>query len=97
MLAKAIGEFSYEELLTPSPEGGGRYRLDLPDRVVYRFTASRGSYDSWFVDPLSITRAVGDSAEEEATDALRFVLTPIVGWECWATRPDICCVSCRRR
>lgn len=74
LLAKAIGEFSYEELLTPSPEGGGRYRLDLPDRVVYRFTASRGSYDSWFVDPLSITRAAGDSAEQEATDALRFVL-----------------------
>lgn len=74
LLAKAIAEFSYEELLTPSPEGNGRYRLDLPDRVVYRFAASRGTYDSWFVDPVSITRSVGDADAEEATDALRFVL-----------------------
>ncbi|GAA5027593.1 IucA/IucC family siderophore biosynthesis protein [Actinopolymorpha pittospori] len=71
LLAKALAEFSYEELLEPVPDGtddGGRYRLDLPD-VTYRFRARRGSYGSWFVDPASITR---DGSED--VDTLAFVL-----------------------
>ncbi|WP_405019449.1 IucA/IucC family protein [Kitasatospora sp. NBC_00070] len=52
MLAKMLGEFAYEQLLTPVPDGAG-YRLDLPE-AVYRFTARRGAYGSWQVDPGSV-------------------------------------------
>ncbi|MFJ1795958.1 IucA/IucC family protein [Kitasatospora griseola] len=52
MLAKLLGEFAYEELLHPRPEGD-HYLLELPD-ADYRFTARRGAYGSWRVDPGSI-------------------------------------------
>jgi siderophore synthetase component len=56
LLAKMIGEFCYEEVLTPIPQDeAGGYRLDLADGVTYRFSARRGSYGSWRVDPRSIT------------------------------------------
>ncbi|MFD8596508.1 IucA/IucC family protein [Kitasatospora sp. NPDC059646] len=52
MLAKLLGEFAYEELLHPRPEGD-HYLLELPD-ADYRFTARRGAYGSWRIDPDSI-------------------------------------------
>ncbi|GAA1901698.1 IucA/IucC family protein [Streptantibioticus ferralitis] len=56
LLAKMISEFCYEEVLTPIPQDeAGGYRLELEDDVTYRFLASRGSYGSWRVDPLSLT------------------------------------------
>ena len=62
LLAKAIAEFSYEELFHPEPEGDGWYTLTVRPRgegdgVTYRFRAERGDYDSWFVDPASPHRA----------------------------------------
>ncbi|MDH6113084.1 siderophore synthetase component [Kitasatospora sp. MAP12-15] len=68
MLAKMIGEFSYEELLSPEPVPGG-YRLALPDGPEYRFAARRGAYGGWQVDPHSV-RADGAPAE----DPLAFLL-----------------------
>ncbi|MDH6136086.1 siderophore synthetase component [Kitasatospora sp. MAA4] len=68
LLAKMIGEFSYEELLHPEPVPGG-YRLALPDGPEYRFAARRGAYGSWQVEPGSV-RADGVPAE----DPLDFLL-----------------------
>ncbi|MCQ4082967.1 IucA/IucC family siderophore biosynthesis protein [Streptomyces sp. RB6PN25] len=65
ILAKMLGEFAYEEVLAPEPDGaggiggtaapGGAYRLEFGDGVTYRFRARRGAYGSWRVDPASIT------------------------------------------
>ena len=56
LLAKAVGEFAYEEVLHPEPDGApGAYRLPLDDQVTYRFRARRGAYGSWRVDPDSLT------------------------------------------
>ncbi|WP_254898360.1 IucA/IucC family siderophore biosynthesis protein [Kitasatospora sp. NA04385] len=63
MLAKLLGEFSYEELLHPRAEPDGRYLLRLPD-ADYRFAARRGAYGGWRVDPASV---------EGGDDPLRFL------------------------
>lgn len=68
LLAKMIGEFSYEELLHPAPAPGG-YRLPLPGGPEYRFAARRGAYGGWQVDPASLT-AAGAPAE----DPIEFLL-----------------------
>ncbi|MCX4746499.1 IucA/IucC family siderophore biosynthesis protein [Kitasatospora sp. NBC_01287] len=68
LLAKLLAEFSYEELLHPEPVPDG-YRLALPEGPEYRFTARRGAYGSWQVDPGSI-RADG----QPAADPFAFVL-----------------------
>ncbi|WP_441251560.1 IucA/IucC family protein [Kitasatospora sp. McL0602] len=52
MLAKMLGEFAYEELITPVETPGG-YLLELPT-ADYRFRARRGAYGSWQVDPASL-------------------------------------------
>ncbi|WP_380279592.1 IucA/IucC family protein [Kitasatospora purpeofusca] len=68
LLAKMLGEFAYEELVTPVETGApGAYVLKLPG-AEYRFTARRGAYDSWLVDPGS----VGCDAPGGA-DPLRFL------------------------
>ncbi|MFB7476688.1 IucA/IucC family protein [Kitasatospora sp. NPDC056184] len=68
LLAKMLGEFAYEELVTPVETGTpGAYVLKLPG-AEYRFTARRGAYDSWHVAPGS----VGCDAPEGA-DPLRFL------------------------
>ncbi|GAA2147756.1 IucA/IucC family siderophore biosynthesis protein [Kitasatospora kazusensis] len=66
MLAKTLGEFAYEELITPVADADG-YLLALPG-ADYRFTARRGAYGSWRVDPASVRC----SADPDA-DPLRFV------------------------
>ncbi|MFB7635761.1 IucA/IucC family protein [Streptomyces sp. NPDC056149] len=60
LFAKTLGEFAYEEILTPEPEGPApdgrtRYRLPVADDLTYRFTARRGAYGHWRVDADSIT------------------------------------------
>ncbi|MFE6687384.1 IucA/IucC family protein [Streptomyces sp. NPDC057743] len=60
LFAKTLGEFAYEEILTPEPDGPApdgrtRYRLPVTDDLTYRFTARRGAYGHWSVDPGSIT------------------------------------------
>lgn len=68
LLAKMIGEFAYEELLTPAPlSAEGEYRLELPE-VAYEFTARRGAYGSWQVAPDSVR-----CTRPEGLDPLRFL------------------------
>ncbi|MGD3110287.1 IucA/IucC family protein [Streptomyces sp. YGL11-2] len=69
LFAKTLAEFAYEEILTPepdgtAPDGAPRYRLPVGNDLIYRFTARRGSYGHWRVDPHSIT---------PDTDPLRFL------------------------
>ncbi|WP_073228177.1 IucA/IucC family protein [Streptomyces sp. NBRC 110465] len=56
LLAKMLGEFAYEKIIEPVPEPGtgGLHRLTLDDGEVLAFTARRGVYGSWRVDPESI-------------------------------------------
>lgn len=67
LVAKALAEWSYEQLLAPVPDDGG-WRVDLPG-AVYRFAARRTGFDGWHVDPSSVTR---DGVP--ASDAVRLVL-----------------------
>ncbi|MBO1418937.1 IucA/IucC family siderophore biosynthesis protein, partial [Streptomyces sp. FH025] len=68
LLAKMLGEFAYEELLTPVPGAtAGEYRLKLPE-AEYRFTARRGAYDGWQVDPESV-----HCSSPDGLDPLRFL------------------------
>ncbi|MCF2533054.1 IucA/IucC family protein [Yinghuangia soli] len=73
MLAKALAEFAYEELLAPVHEHGDTYRIDLPGEVRYRFRARRGAYDCWHVDPASLRRG-SPLGDEPGDDMLRFLL-----------------------
>ena len=68
MLAKMLGEFAYEELITPVAEEDGRHRLALPGAVTYRFAARRGAYGSWQVDPASL-----HCSHDADLDPLRFL------------------------
>ncbi|MFC5665581.1 IucA/IucC family protein [Kitasatospora misakiensis] len=69
LLAKMLGEFAYEELVTPVETGEpGGHLLALPG-AEYRFTARRGAYESWLVDPDSVT-----CDDPEGLDPLRFLV-----------------------
>ncbi|WP_398859889.1 IucA/IucC family protein [Streptomyces chengmaiensis] len=59
LLAKMLGEFAYEEIIEPVPaaDRADRYSLTLDDGATLTFRARRGVYDSWRVDPRSITEA----------------------------------------
>ncbi|MFD7828907.1 IucA/IucC family protein [Kitasatospora sp. NPDC059803] len=68
LLAKMLGEFAYEELLTPvRAASDGEYLLWLPE-AEYRFTARRGAYGSWRVDPESVR-----CSDPDGLDPLRFL------------------------
>ncbi|WSI73239.1 IucA/IucC family siderophore biosynthesis protein [Streptomyces sp. NBC_01335] len=62
LLAKMLGEFAYEEILTPLPQQppittdgtGEPYALLLDDGATLAFRARRGVYGSWRVDPASV-------------------------------------------
>ncbi|MHA6802332.1 IucA/IucC family protein [Salinifilum ghardaiensis] len=73
LLAKSLGELSYEQLLEPVHLDGDRYRVDLPEAVSYAFTARRGAFQDWRVDPATIVRT-GPDGEHAAEDPLRFFL-----------------------
>ncbi|MER7752939.1 IucA/IucC family protein [Kitasatospora sp. NPDC097643] len=76
LLAKMLGEFAYEELLRPEPGAAdGEYRLPLLGAEVdaeaeaeYRYTARRGAYGSWRVDPESVR-----CTRPDGLDPLRFL------------------------
>ncbi|WP_418277898.1 GNAT family N-acetyltransferase [Isoptericola jiangsuensis] len=57
LAAKALAELAHERLFAPTPDGEGRYRLDL-DGVTYTFAARTFALEHWVVDPASITRTV---------------------------------------
>ncbi len=72
LLAKAIAELAYEEILRPQADAGG-HRVELSDGVAYRFLARRGPFGAWRVDASSIARLAAGAAAP-ADDPLRFVL-----------------------
>jgi siderophore synthetase component len=83
LLAKLIGELSFESLLDPVPDGDG-YRLDLPT-ARYAFTAVRGAFGGWVVAPASLHRLPvgphGHGAARAAHDVQRFLVEvgPVLG------------------
>lgn len=68
LVAKALGELAYEQLLAPEPGAAG-WALPLPSGVTYRFAARRTGFGGWRVDPATVTR---DGAP--ADDPVRLVL-----------------------
>ncbi|KAF4405241.1 MULTISPECIES: IucA/IucC family protein [Streptomyces] len=66
MFAKMLGEFAYEEVITPEPDGDDplAHRLTVSPEITYRFRAGRGAYGHWRVDPDSI---------EPSADPLEFL------------------------
>jgi siderophore synthetase component len=66
LVAKALSEFSYEQLLDPRPAGAGRWSLPLPGGVTYTFAGRRRRYDDVRVEPGTVRRA--DAAGERAAD-----------------------------
>jgi siderophore synthetase component len=68
LVAKALGELAYEQLLLPEPDGPG-WALPLAGGPTYRFAARRTGFGGWHVDPSSVTR---DGAP--ADDPVRLVL-----------------------
>jgi siderophore synthetase component len=67
LVAKALGEWSYEQLLTPQPDGGD-WLLTL-GATTYRFRARRTGFDHWHVEAGSVTRNGA-----AANDPVRLVL-----------------------
>ncbi|MFI9742869.1 IucA/IucC family protein [Streptomyces sp. NPDC052494] len=58
LLAKALAEFAYEEIVEPVPAEGGepdRHALRLDDGTTLTFRARRGAYGGWRVAADSIT------------------------------------------
>src|SRR3954452_2660142 len=72
MIAKALAEFAYEELLTPVADGEG-FTVDVSGDGRYRFRARRGAYDAWHVDAASVER-VWEGGTDPAEDMLQFLL-----------------------
>lgn len=66
MFAKMLGEFAYEEVITPEADGADplAHRLTVAPGLTYRFRAARGAYGHWRVDPDSI---------EPSADPLEFL------------------------
>lgn len=72
LLAKAIAELAYEEVLRPQADDDG-HRVELSNGVAYHFVARRGPFGAWRVDAASIVR-VAAGVRTPADDPLRFVL-----------------------
>jgi siderophore synthetase component len=76
LLAKAIGELCFEELLDPEPAGDG-YQLVLAG-ARYRFQAARTSFEGWAVVPGSVRRSaggiLGDDVTEPTDDVSQFLV-----------------------
>lgn len=77
LLAKAISEFAYEEVVRPElqarPDGRFAATLPLASGVEYHFTGTRRVWGNLAIDPASIRRRDGDR-ECEATDPQQWVV-----------------------
>ncbi|MBR8740629.1 IucA/IucC family siderophore biosynthesis protein [Nocardiopsis sp. MG754419] len=73
LVRKALAEFAHERLLTPEPEGGGRYTVRADNGAEYRFTARVMALDHWRIDADSIVRRTPEGATV-APDAMDLVL-----------------------
>ncbi|WP_381804212.1 IucA/IucC family protein [Streptomyces niveus] len=76
LLAKLLGEFAYEEIIEPlarsataNGEAPDQYTLQLDDGTPLTFTARRGAYGGWRVDPHSV-----EHAGQPFRDPLRFLV-----------------------
>ncbi|KIF77099.1 IucA/IucC family protein [Streptomyces sp. 150FB] len=71
LLAKTLGEFAYEGVVepVPVPGTGDRYALTLDAGETLTFSAARGAYDSWRVDPSTVR-----CEDRPFTDPLAFLL-----------------------
>ncbi|WP_309056531.1 IucA/IucC family protein, partial [Streptomyces sp.] len=78
LLAKAIGEWCFEDMLKATGTGDGDYRIDLDSGTTYAFRATPGAFGWLRVDPDSITRTatsmLGNSIAQPAWDALKFLM-----------------------
>ncbi|MDO9712511.1 IucA/IucC family protein [Paracraurococcus lichenis] len=76
LLAKAISEFAYEEVVRPAldlrPDGSFTAFLQLASGVGYRFAGTQRVWGNLAIDPTSIRRL--ETLETEATDPQQWVL-----------------------
>ncbi|WP_422647371.1 IucA/IucC family protein [Actinoalloteichus caeruleus] len=84
LLAKLIGELSFEDLLRPARQEDGDHLLELPT-ATYLFSADRTDFGGWSVCPGSIRRRatglLGDRLTQPAEDVQQFLLdvAPVIG------------------
>ncbi|TNM38610.1 GNAT family N-acetyltransferase [Nocardioides albidus] len=77
LVAKALGEFAHERLITPAPDGEG-FRV-VAGSSAYSFAARRHPLDHWVVDPASIERLrAGVPADPDAQELIA-ELAPTLG------------------
>lgn len=80
LVAKAIGEYAHERLISPAPDDHrpGWWTLTA-GTSAYSFSARVHALEHWVVDPASITRSV--DGEQVAPDAQALVadLAPVLG------------------
>lgn len=78
LLAKAIGEYCYEGILTATAAAGDRYETVLSDEVSYTFAAEPGAFGWLRVRPGSVRRhaagLLGNRSGTPVWDARRFVV-----------------------
>jgi siderophore synthetase component len=76
LVAKLLGELSYEELLRarPQPGAAGHWRVDLPGGVAYTFAARRRLLDRLRVEPGSVRRHAAGEGGSGADDPVRLLL-----------------------
>ncbi|NJP68229.1 IucA/IucC family protein [Streptomyces spiramenti] len=81
LLAKALGEWCFEDMLKALDSGDGTYRVDLDSGITYQFSATPGAFGWLRVDPGSVTRTgtgmLGNSIAEPAWDPQRFLLDAV--------------------
>ncbi|WMX48339.1 IucA/IucC family protein [Streptomyces roseicoloratus] len=78
LLAKALGEWCFEDMLKATGTEDGGYRIDLNSGTTYAFHATPGAFGWLRVDPDSITRTatsmLGNAIAQPAWDALQFLM-----------------------
>ncbi|NJQ07772.1 IucA/IucC family protein [Streptomyces lonarensis] len=81
LLAKALGEWCFEDMLKALDNGDGTYRVDLDSGITYQFSATPGAFGWLRVEPGSVTRTgtgmLGNSIAEPAWDPQRFLLDAV--------------------
>ncbi|WP_081190478.1 IucA/IucC family protein [Saccharomonospora piscinae] len=78
LLAKALGEWTFEDMLEAVETEDGEYRVELDNGVRYGFRARAGAFGWLRVEPGSVTRTatgmLGDESARPAWDALQFLI-----------------------
>jgi siderophore synthetase component len=77
LVAKLLSELLYEEVLRATPEGPGRYRIELGDGTAYRFRARRRLFDTLRVEPGSVRREGSTVDLEDPVELLLELREPV--------------------